>query len=91
MTTPPELALTRLLRVFETELIEATEEEIAEALSDLGMSASIKGSAALIDLKYPAIHRHLVALYGAPLAKPEAEEDNALPLAHLPNLPRHDQ
>ncbi|HLG88728.1 MAG TPA: hypothetical protein VKZ79_16185 [Alphaproteobacteria bacterium] len=90
MTTPPELALTRLLQAFEAELIEAMEEEIVGALSDLGMSASINGSAALIDVKYSAIRRHLEA-YGVALTQPASEEDEDMPVRHLPGALRHDQ
>ena len=90
MTTPPELALTRLLQAFETELIEATEEEVAGALSDLGMSASTKGSAALVDLKYSAIRRHLEARYGVAPTEPDTEKDEDVSV-HLPVAPRHHQ
>ena len=91
MTTPPELALTRLLQAFEAELIGATEEEIAVALSELGMSASTKGSAALVELRYSAIRRHLEDRYGVALTEQDPEEDEDACVRHLPGASRHDQ
>src|SRR5579864_5339360 len=73
--TPPELALSRLLQAFETELIEAGDDEIAAALKDLGMRAGMKGSAALFDLRSAAIRRGLAWLYRWPKPGSENEEE----------------
>jgi hypothetical protein len=55
--TPPELALTRILEALAEELIDASDEEILAAATDLGMKPMSKGSAAFIGLKYPSIPR----------------------------------
>ena len=47
----PEVVLTRVLEGLEPELIDATDEEITQAATDLGMDLSMKGSAAFIGLK----------------------------------------
>ena len=89
MTTRPELALDRILKAFEAELIDASEEEIASALKDLGMTMTMKGSAALVDVRYPGIRRWLTTLYGEALAKPEADEEERAPSpADAPAAPR---
>jgi hypothetical protein len=50
--TPPEMALDRVLAGLEKELVEATDEEIEQAASDLGMNLKMKGSAAFIGVVY---------------------------------------
>ena len=49
-----EEAFERLLAALETELIAATDAEIADAARDLGMNLEMKGSGAFIGLKYPS-------------------------------------
>jgi hypothetical protein len=51
-STPPEVALNRVLAGLEKELVEATDEEVGQAAADLGMNLKMKGSAAFIGLKY---------------------------------------
>ena len=51
-STPPEVALNRVLGGLEKELVEATDEEIVRAAEDLGMNVKMKGSAAFIGVKY---------------------------------------
>lgn len=53
--TFPETALERILEALERELIIATDEEILEAAGDLGMKPGMKGSAAFLGLRYPAV------------------------------------
>ena len=64
MTKPtsysPETALERILRVLESELIAASDDEIAGVLEELGMKPGMKGSAATADIRY----RWLRARYG---------------------------
>jgi hypothetical protein len=48
----PEAALTRLLDVFEEELLRAPDEEIMAAARGLGMVPTMKGSAAFLDVKF---------------------------------------
>ncbi|MGA2563096.1 MAG: hypothetical protein ABSF96_05990 [Steroidobacteraceae bacterium] len=45
-STPPELALERILIALERDVIDATEEELMTAARELGMNPSMKGSAA---------------------------------------------
>jgi hypothetical protein len=52
MSTPPEVALNRVLFGLEKELVEATDEEIEQAAQDLGMNVRMKGSAAFIGVTY---------------------------------------
>jgi hypothetical protein len=49
----PEVMLTRVLEGLEPDLIEASDEDIAQAAQDLGMNLSMKGSAAFMGLKSP--------------------------------------
>jgi hypothetical protein len=51
-STPPEVALNRVLAGLEKELVEATDEEIVQAAEDLGMNVRMKGSAAFLGVKY---------------------------------------
>ena len=51
-STPPGVALNRVLAGLEKELVEATDEEIVQAAEDLGMNVKMKGSAAFIGVKY---------------------------------------
>jgi hypothetical protein len=53
----PETALERILETLERELVDATDAEILEAASDLGMQPGMQGSAAFLGLRYPAVHR----------------------------------
>ncbi|MGO9801951.1 MAG: hypothetical protein ACLPTM_10000 [Steroidobacteraceae bacterium] len=53
----PETALERVLEALERELVAATDEELLEAASDLGMQPGMKGSAAFLGLRYPAMRR----------------------------------
>jgi hypothetical protein len=48
-------ALGRVLDQLDRELIEASDEEIVEAARDLGMNPMMKGSAAFIGLRVPAM------------------------------------
>lgn len=48
----PEMALARLLVALESELLEASDEEVLKAARDLGMDPGMKGSAASSGLKY---------------------------------------
>jgi hypothetical protein len=52
IATPPDVALDRVLAGLETELVEATDEEIEQAAADLGMNLKMKGSAAFIGVTY---------------------------------------
>lgn len=47
----------RVLEALAQELIESTDEELLEAAKSLGMDPTMRGSAAFIGLKYPAIPR----------------------------------
>ena len=51
----PAAALGRILDQLDRELIEASDEEIVEAARDLGMNTMMKGSAAFIGLRVPAM------------------------------------
>jgi hypothetical protein len=51
-STPPEVALNRVLAALAQELAEATDEEVVQAGEDLGMNVKMKGSAAFIGVKY---------------------------------------
>jgi hypothetical protein len=53
--TNPEAALGRILDALASELITVSDEEILEAAKDLGMNPMMKGSAAFIGLRTPAI------------------------------------
>jgi hypothetical protein len=55
--TPPELTLTRILEALGEELVDASDEEILAAATELGMKPMTQGSAAFIGLKYPSIPR----------------------------------
>ena len=47
----------RVLEALGQELIESTDEELLQAAKDLGMDPTMRGSAAFMGLKYPAIPR----------------------------------
>lgn len=47
-----EASLSRILEAFEQEILEVSEAEIMDAAKELGMKPDMKGSAALMDLKY---------------------------------------
>ncbi|HTB89808.1 MAG TPA: hypothetical protein VK743_17715 [Steroidobacteraceae bacterium] len=51
----PAAALGRILDQLDRELIEASDEDILEAARDLGMNPMMKGSAAFIGLRVPAM------------------------------------
>jgi hypothetical protein len=51
----PEAALGRILDALASELIAVSDEEILEAAKELGMNPMMKGSAAFIGLRIPAI------------------------------------
>jgi hypothetical protein len=53
----PVTVLARTLEALERELVEATDEEILQAASDLGMDPHMKGSAAFMGLTYPVVAR----------------------------------
>lgn len=55
--TPPELALTRILEALGEDLIDASDEEILAAATDLGMKPMMKGSAAFSGLKFSSAAR----------------------------------
>ncbi|HEU4590541.1 MAG TPA: hypothetical protein VFS13_06500 [Steroidobacteraceae bacterium] len=46
----PDVALDRVLAGLETELVEASDEEVMQAAGDLGMNLNMKGSAAFVGL-----------------------------------------
>ena len=48
ISNPPDVALNRVLAGLGQELVEATDEEIAEAAKKLGMNIRMKGSAAFL-------------------------------------------
>jgi hypothetical protein len=50
-------AFERVLEAMGQELIESTDEELLEAARELGMDPTMRGSAAFIGLKYPAMPR----------------------------------
>lgn len=50
----PETALERVLESLETELIEASDEEILQAAGDLGQNPMMKGSVAFIGITFPS-------------------------------------
>lgn len=52
-----EVMLDRMLQALEQELLMASDEEVLEAAKELGMDPGMKGSAAFIGLKYPAMPR----------------------------------
>jgi hypothetical protein len=51
----PEVALERLLEALESEILAASDEDILEAARDLGMNPAMRGSAAFLGLKGPAL------------------------------------
>jgi hypothetical protein len=53
----PAAALARVLDALEHELIDASNEEIMDAATDLGMKPMMKGSAAFMGLNYPGSAR----------------------------------
>jgi hypothetical protein len=53
----PEAALTRLLDVFEAELLQAGDAEIMAAARELGMVPTMKGSAAFLEVKFALLMR----------------------------------
>jgi hypothetical protein len=48
-------ALERILEALGEELIESSDEELLQAAHDLGMDPTMRGSAAFIGLKHPAL------------------------------------
>ena len=50
--SPPHETLDRILNALEQELIEASDAELMQAASDLGMKPGMKGSAAFMGLRY---------------------------------------
>ena len=50
----PQVALERILRALEEELVQASDEEILDAARDLGMNPRMKGSAAFFGIRHPA-------------------------------------
>jgi hypothetical protein len=48
---PAEVMLTRVLAGLEQDLVDASDEDIAQAAKDLGMNLSMKGSAAFVGVK----------------------------------------
>ncbi len=71
ITPFPEVTLGRILAALEHELMEASDGEILEAAADLGMDPSMKGSAAFLGLKYPAVPRlqDFFSMAGSPDAR----------------------
>lgn len=53
----PEVTLERILAGLERELLSADDAEILEAARELGMNPSMRGSAAFLGLRYPAVPR----------------------------------
>ena len=60
--TTPAAALGRILDQLDRELIEASDEDILEAARDLGMNPMMKGSAAFLGLRVPAM-AHFAAFF----------------------------
>jgi len=69
IATFPEQTLGRILAALELELVEAPEAEILEAAADLGMDPFMKGSAAFLGLKYPAIPPRFKDFFATPLGE----------------------
>jgi hypothetical protein len=72
VSTPfPEVTLGRILQALEHELMEASDGEILEAAADLGMDPAMKGSAAFLGLKSPAVPRlqDFFSMAGSPDAR----------------------
>ena len=76
ITTPVQrvAAFERVLEGLAEELIDSTVDELLEAARDLGMDPGMRGSAAFIGLKYPAI-RGPSDFFGLPAALPVAADD----------------
>jgi len=55
MQIAPAAALGRILDQLDRELMEASDEDILEAARDLGMNPMMKGSAAFLGLRVPAM------------------------------------
>jgi hypothetical protein len=53
----PEVALERLLEALEAEIVHASDDDILDAARDLGMNPAMRGSAAFLGLKGPALPR----------------------------------
>jgi hypothetical protein len=51
-TVRPELGLERLLAALERDLLDATDQEILEGANELGMSPTLKGSAAFFGVTF---------------------------------------
>lgn len=68
-------AFERVLEALGQELIDATDDELLEAARDLGMDPTMRGSAAFIGLKYPAIPR-LSDFFGLPATHPLRIQDD---------------
>jgi len=66
-------AFERVLEGLAEELIDSTDDELLEAARDLGMDPGMRGSAAFIGLKYPAI-RGPSDFFGLPAALPVAAD-----------------
>jgi hypothetical protein len=88
----PETALPRIVEALERELIEASDEEVLEAVRALGMNPGMKGSAAFAGLKYFAkpqlsdffefeICRHLQGQIGRTSPAAPILEDSDIPQA----------
>ena len=75
ITTPVQrvAAFERVLEGLAEELIDSTDDELLEAARDLGMDPGMRGSAAFIGLKYPAI-RGPSDFFGLPAALPVAAD-----------------
>jgi hypothetical protein len=66
-------ALERILAALESEIIAATDDEIAEVLKELGMKPGMKGSAATADIRY----RWIKARYGIDAFGARSQKDRA--------------
>jgi hypothetical protein len=64
-------AFERVLEALAQELVESTDDELLEAARELGMEPTMRGSAAFIGLRYPAIPR-LSDFFELPAAHPLA-------------------
>jgi hypothetical protein len=49
--SPDGMALERILKALEDEIVSASDDEIAEVLAELGMKLGMKGSAATADIR----------------------------------------
>ncbi len=71
-------AFERVLEGLAQELIESSDDELLDAAKSLGMDPSMRGSAAFIGIKYPALPR-ATDFFERPSTRIEAPRSPALP------------